>query len=982
MYNNLNKLLSIIIIVVMLTGNICVNAAYSNYGEADICSYDFDDYTATSESPAVPNGLWGTGNDGGKLFSEAIDDEHGRSLVIEDPSRKSPWFGTTSTIYNSGYPQDCILKLSFDYMNTGNYQNAFFGFIGDYYSGETLNQKSFGNIIDFTGENTVRYYGLSSDNAESAGLFAKYTTIAANEWMHFDVYTDLVNHTYDVFVGKGSETPVLLAEDVSLCNGSEVATPFFAIRHFRFTVRGVENKNVRPAFDNFTFKKLYEMPEINDISYTDDAISITFSKDMKASTFENNVELFMGNEEVKVPFTGNYDNKVYTLTPSSGIKTGVKYNVKFSPSVTCVEGGQLPVAEESIFVPSEDVCIKDDDVVFNSTDSSVTAAVTLPETISEKVHIVLGVYDGDCLIGNDVETIPAGTVTNPVNLSALAADADGAVVYLLDDNLVPLCDSVIMAESEVTSGIRNDQLPSVFSQYYYNANTDSVKVYGKSNAGDIISVVISKGNTANILDIAGIRQVMAKENGYFETVLKIDTSKIGDVYKFPSDDYTVSVFSSEDTSENVFKYSNSVEALSAMGAVTGASSNADVENIITVYEKVFALDKTDYNNVDDKEALHDLILTEELSEYTTGAQFKNAFDRAVAVSLINEDGDVADIIEKYAPEFGIDATDFSSLEDMEMAISIIRDTEYTDFDDFVENYNDAVMLSKIYTAPNTGILEDYLLTEYDSRLDLLGNAEYARKYNKIKEKNAVFSRIIDKKYMNVEELVKAFKSAVKTVYDKENNSSGNKGSSGGSGFSSTVSVPAPSTAGAQTKLVFADINPNDNAMLEELVKSGVIAGDGNGNFRPYDTIRRDEFAKMMVVGLQIYDEGAVTSFEDVSISDWSYKYIASAVALGITNGVGNNNFAPERNISRQDAATMLYRAIEKAGLLSNFDTSVNAVFADRNTVADYASDAVDFMYGNILKVDNNTYVFPSENATRLEVAEFVYKFMQIAKGGK
>ncbi len=95
---------------------------------------------------------------------------------------------------------------------------------------------------------------------------------------------------------------------------------------------------------------------------------------------------------------------------------------------------------------------------------------------------------------------------------------------------------------------------------------------------------------------------------------------------------------------------------------------------------------------------------------------------------------------------------------------------------------------------------------------------------------------------------------------------------------------------------------------------GIMVGDaGTGAFRPGDNITRAEFARVSVSLLGL-DEVAEASkgqskFSDVSAEHWANGYINAATAQKLIIGKEDGTFAPEENISYQDALTILIRAL-------------------------------------------------------------------------
>ncbi|KNF09766.1 S-layer domain-containing protein [Gottschalkia purinilytica] len=101
--------------------------------------------------------------------------------------------------------------------------------------------------------------------------------------------------------------------------------------------------------------------------------------------------------------------------------------------------------------------------------------------------------------------------------------------------------------------------------------------------------------------------------------------------------------------------------------------------------------------------------------------------------------------------------------------------------------------------------------------------------------------------------------------------------------------------------------------VEKLVSLGVLGGYGNGEYRPNNTITRAEFstAVVRVKGLGSAAEAAKgpTSFADVPANHWASGYINIASKNGIVYGVGNGQFAPEAQITYEQAVTLVLRAL-------------------------------------------------------------------------
>ena len=121
-----------------------------------------------------------------------------------------------------------------------------------------------------------------------------------------------------------------------------------------------------------------------------------------------------------------------------------------------------------------------------------------------------------------------------------------------------------------------------------------------------------------------------------------------------------------------------------------------------------------------------------------------------------------------------------------------------------------------------------------------------------------------------------------------------------------------------------------------------------------------------------------SQFSDVPANIWYAEAVSWAASNGVVNGVGNNLFAPEENITREQMAVMLHNYC----LLKNvtLPTTTTAHFSDAAAISDWAKSAVQAMANaGILKgMGDHTFV-PRGNATRAEVAQMFMNFLEAMK---
>ncbi len=101
--------------------------------------------------------------------------------------------------------------------------------------------------------------------------------------------------------------------------------------------------------------------------------------------------------------------------------------------------------------------------------------------------------------------------------------------------------------------------------------------------------------------------------------------------------------------------------------------------------------------------------------------------------------------------------------------------------------------------------------------------------------------------------------------------------------------------------------------IETLGALNIMIGDDDGQFRPGDTIRRSEFAKVAVEAMGLGNVAQAsnykTKYPDVVENHWANGYINVATDQGIVIGDDEANFRPDDSISYAEAMTILVRII-------------------------------------------------------------------------
>ena len=156
----------------------------------------------------------------------------------------------------------------------------------------------------------------------------------------------------------------------------------------------------------------------------------------------------------------------------------------------------------------------------------------------------------------------------------------------------------------------------------------------------------------------------------------------------------------------------------------------------------------------------------------------------------------------------------------------------------------------------------------------------------------------------------------------------------------------------------------------ELMKQkGITYDPVKDKFRPGEKITRGDFAMFLVRTLGLTNEPA-ENFADVDPAAHYAKDIAIGRAAGILNGIGENKYNPESEITRQDLMTIVARGMKLSG-----EVDLNA-FSDYRNISDYALAHVKAMISaGLVKGNADGTLNPLGNTTRAEAAVIMKRIL-------
>lgn len=240
---------------------------------------------------------------------------------------------------------------------------------------------------------------------------------------------------------------------------------------------------------------------------------------------------------------------------------------------------------------------------------------------------------------------------------------------------------------------------------------------------------------------------------------------------------------------------------------------------------------------------------------------------------------------------------------------------------------------------------------------------------------AADKQLVGKEYASMSEFRKAFNDAVNGKSSESGSSSA--GGSKPKSNTGTSSVSSGTVTPVITPVGFSDLSGYEWAKtaIVALAAKKIVSGVGNNCFAPERNITRREAAKILSLAFGFTESGSFEPFNDVDSTDWAYSYIATMRANNIITGDENNNFNPDNMITREELATIIYRSmIYKNMPIDSQESTLE--FSDSDLISDYAREGVNALHrGNIISGMENGNFCPKDNCTRAQAVVMIYRVL-------
>ena len=157
------------------------------------------------------------------------------------------------------------------------------------------------------------------------------------------------------------------------------------------------------------------------------------------------------------------------------------------------------------------------------------------------------------------------------------------------------------------------------------------------------------------------------------------------------------------------------------------------------------------------------------------------------------------------------------------------------------------------------------------------------------------------------------------------------------------------------------------------VDNGLLYGKSSSIIDPNGDMTRAEMAAIINRSFGCYKTADISQYKDVSKDKWYYKDVALAVQMGTYNGRSASSMAPDAPISRQEAMTVVARALELD--YDSYSKTDLSAFSDRSEISNWALPYVRAMVGADYIHGRGKVLAPLDNITRAEFAQIFYNII-------
>lgn len=385
--------------------------------------------------------------------------------------------------------------------------------------------------------------------------------------------------------------------------------------------------------------------------------------------------------------------------------------------------------------------------------------------------------------------------------------------------------------------------------------------------------------------------------------------------------YSVFVIKGDEIFKDRFIYLSQQDIKNYTDKINGAKSGEELQIIFDAdYHKLYKIcdigidDITEQNS---KKFYNTLLEIKNEKEFINLTDIKNAITESILISdfYTSDITESQKILDKITKSFSDESVSYLKLynknESLKQNVAKkMKEVNVSRIKNFENLFIETVPYVNIQNAHNAYEKKE-IVNELKDDITFK-EKEYFFGLNETKQVNIISS--INEKYSSFKEFLTLISNKCSEYRANENKNNQQNTNTGGTGSTtnrnnSTTVVGWDSQPQTELNYEFDDMNNYEWAenAVDFLYKKGVINGKGNNKFAPEDNIKREEFVVMAVNLFYASEQYKSVDFADVKKNMWYSDKIAVAYQKKIINGISDEMFGIGTEITRQDASVVCSR---------------------------------------------------------------------------
>ena len=178
---------------------------------------------------------------------------------------------------------------------------------------------------------------------------------------------------------------------------------------------------------------------------------------------------------------------------------------------------------------------------------------------------------------------------------------------------------------------------------------------------------------------------------------------------------------------------------------------------------------------------------------------------------------------------------------------------------------------------------------------------------------------------------------------------------------------------------FSDVNKDVNNWthlpIDYVLTKKYMAGEPNNKFNPTGDVSRAMVVQVLYAREAKPKAEKKAGFKDVVDGSWYVDAVNWAAENKIVAGFEDGNFKPNDSVTREQLATILYRSAQAKGQGFSGGWAFPLLFDDADQISDYAYEAMCWMNMNsVINGVSETELSPKSDAVRAQVATMLMRF--------